>query len=99
MSWPQELESASRRALELRELITKYDQEYYVLDRPSVPDAEYDRLMRELIALEAEHPELIAPDSPTQRVSGQVGAGFAPVRHHVPMLSLDNAFSEADIEA
>jgi len=99
MSWPQALESAARRALELRELITKYDHEYYVLDRPSVPDAEYDRLMRELIALEAKHPELIAPDSPTQRVSGQVGAGFAPVRHRVAMLSLDNAFSESDIEA
>lgn len=99
MSWPQALESAARRALELRELIGKYDHEYYVLDRPTVPDAEYDRLMRELVALEAEHPELIVADSPTQRVSGQVGAGFAPVRHRVPMLSLENAFSDADIEA
>ncbi len=99
MSGPQALESAARRALELRELIAKYDHEYYELDRPSVPDAEYDRLMRELVALEAKHPQLIVPDSPTQRVSGQVGAGFAPVHHRVPMLSLDNAFSEADIEA
>jgi len=99
MSAPAAGESAARRALELRELIARYDYEYYLLDRPSVPDAEYDRLMSELRSLESEHPELIAPDSPTQRVSGQVGAGFAPVRHRVPMLSLDNAFSDADIEA
>jgi len=91
--------AAQRRCAELRELIAQYDYEYYVLDSPSVPDAEYDRLMRELSALEARHPELISPDSPTQRVGGQVAAGFAPVRHRVPMLSLDNAFSEADIEA
>ncbi len=92
-------EAARRRCAELRELITRYDYDYYVLDNPSVPDAEYDRLMRELLALEAEHPELISPDSPTQRVSGQVAAGFAPVHHRVPMLSLDNAFSDEDILA
>jgi DNA ligase (NAD+) len=99
MSWPQALEAAARRTLELRELIGKYDHEYYLLDQPSVPDAEYDRLMRELVALESAHPELIAPGSPTQRVSGQIGAGFAPVRHRVAMLSLDNAFSDEDIVA
>jgi DNA ligase (NAD+) len=99
MSAPPAAESAARRARELRAQIAQYDYEYYVLDRPTVPDAEYDRLMRELLALEREHPELLTPESPTQRVSGQVGAGFAPVRHRVPMLSLDNAFSEADIEA
>ncbi len=91
--------AAQRRSAELRELISQYDYQYYVLDRPSVPDAEYDRLMRELVALEAQHPELVTADSPTQRVSGQAAAGFAPVRHRVPMLSLDNAFSEADILA
>jgi DNA ligase (NAD+) len=91
--------AAASRALELRELIGKYNYQYYVLDQPSVPDAEYDRLMRELVQLEAQHPQLVTPDSPTQRVGGEVAGGFAPVRHRVPMLSLDNAFSEADIEA
>ncbi len=91
--------SAQRRCAELRRLIAQYDYEYHTLDSPSVPDAEYDRLMRELVALEAQYPDLITPDSPTQRVGGQVAAEFAPVHHRVPMLSLDNAFSEVDIEA
>jgi DNA ligase (NAD+) len=88
-----------RRVAELRELIEQYDYRYYVLDDPSVPDAEYDRLMQELRDIEAQHPELVTADSPTQRVSGQIAAGFAEVRHGVPMLSLDNAFSEDDIVA
>ena len=88
-----------RRVAALRELIDQYDHRYYVLDDPSVPDAEYDRLMRELRELEAQHPALVTADSPTQRVSGQTAAGFAEVRHSVPMLSLDNAFSEEDIIA
>ncbi len=88
-----------RRLAGLRELIQQYDYRYYVLDDPSVPDAEYDRLMLQLRELEAQHPQLVTPDSPTQRVSGQVAAGFAEVRHSVPMLSLDNAFSDADILA
>jgi DNA ligase (NAD+) len=88
-----------RRVAELRELIEQYDYRYYVLDDPSVPDAEYDRLMQELRAIEAQHPELTTADSPTQRVSGQIAAGFTEVRHGVPMLSLDNAFSEDDIVA
>jgi len=88
-----------RRIARLRELIHQHDYRYYVLDDPSVPDAEYDRLMLELRELEAQHPELVTPDSPTQRVSGQVAAGFAEVRHGVPMLSLDNAFSDQDIVA
>jgi DNA ligase (NAD+) len=93
------LNAAQVRSAELRELIARYDHDYYVLDRPAVPDAEYDRLMLELRELESRFPELISADSPTQRVSGQVAAGFAPVRHRVPMLSIDNAFSEEDIEA
>ena len=88
-----------RRVAELRELIGQHDYRYYVLDDPAVPDAEYDRLMRELRELEAAHPELQSPQSPTQRVSGQVAAGFAEVTHGVPMLSLDNAFSEQEVEA
>ncbi|HEY6451482.1 MAG TPA: NAD-dependent DNA ligase LigA [Steroidobacteraceae bacterium] len=91
--------AARRRIAELRELIADYDYRYYVLDDPSVPDAEYDGLMRELRELEARHPELATPDSPTQRVGGQVGAGFAPVQHGLPMLSLDNAFSDTEVEA
>jgi DNA ligase (NAD+) len=91
--------AAHRRIAELREQIGQYDYRYYVLDDPAVPDAEYDRLMLELRAIEAEHPELVTADSPTQRVSGQVAAGFAEVQHGVAMLSLDNAFSDADIEA
>jgi DNA ligase (NAD+) len=88
-----------RRVAELRELIDQYDYRYYVLDDPTVPDAEYDRLMLELRELEAQHPELLTADSPTQRVSGQIAAGFASVRHSVPMLSLDNAFGDDAIVA
>ncbi len=90
---------ARRRVAELRELIAQHDYRYYVLDDPAVTDAEYDRLMRELRELEAAHPQLQSPQSPTQRVSGQVAAGFAEVTHGVPMLSLDNAFSEQEVEA
>jgi len=88
-----------RRIAELRAQIARHDYRYYVLDDPEVPDAEYDRLMGELRSLEAQHPEWLVPDSPTQRVSGQVAAEFAEIRHGMPMLSLENAFSDADIEA
>jgi DNA ligase (NAD+) len=87
------------RADELRRLIAHHDRLYYVEDRPEIPDAEYDALLRELRALEARHPELVTPDSPTQKVAGQVAEAFAPVEHRVPMLSLDNATSAADLEA
>ena len=88
---------AARRIAELRELIGQHDYRYYVLDDPSVTDAEYDRLMLELRELETQHPDLLTADSPTQRVSGKVAAGFAEVKHGVPMLSLDNAFEDDDI--
>ena len=84
------------RAQHLRAEIARYDHHYYVLDAPLVPDAEYDRLFRELQALEAAHPELQTPDSPTLRVGGAVLAAFAPVRHTVPMLSIR---TETDVEA
>ncbi len=87
------------RAAELREQLKQHDYRYYVLDEPSIPDAEYDRLMAELRALEAAHPDLVTPDSPTQRVSGTPSAAFGEVVHQVPMLSLDNAFSEEDLAA
>ncbi|AGH83959.1 NAD-dependent DNA ligase LigA [Ralstonia nicotianae] len=80
--------SPEARAAALRATLNRYAHEYYVLDQPSVPDAEYDRLYRELEALEAEHPELRTPDSPTLRVGGAVLPEFAPVRHVVPMLSI-----------
>ena len=80
-------------------LLTEYGHQYYVLDNPTVPDAEYDRLMRELIALEAEHPELKTPASPSVRVGGQPLSAFSQVRHEIPMLSLDNVFSDEELQA
>jgi DNA ligase (NAD+) len=91
--------AAAARAAELRALITQHDYRYYVLDDPLIADAEYDRLLRELRALEAAQPQLITPDSPTQRVAGTPSSAFGEVVHQVPMLSLDNAFSAKDVEA
>jgi DNA ligase (NAD+) len=79
---------ATERAAELREQLQREAHRYYVLDDPQIPDAEYDRLFQELQAIEAAHPELLTPDSPTQRVIGAVREGLAPVRHVVPMLSI-----------
>lgn len=96
MSAPRD---AVRRIERLRNEIEAHNFRYYVLDDPSVPDAEYDRLMRELIGLEQSHPELISPDSPTQRVGAAPAAGFGEVRHAQPMLSLENAFTDDDVLA
>ena len=85
------------RAQEITKLLEKYNYEYYVLDNPSVPDSEYDRLMNELIAIEKAHPELITPLSPTQRVGGKVLSEFQKIKHKRMMLSLANAFNEADL--
>ncbi|MBA1240099.1 NAD-dependent DNA ligase LigA [Pseudomonas kunmingensis] len=90
-------QKAAERIAELRSEIDAHNYRYYVLDEPSVPDAEYDRLFNELKALEAEHPELVTPESPTQRVGGAALAAFGQVRHEVPMLSLGNAFEEQDL--
>ncbi|WP_312841838.1 NAD-dependent DNA ligase LigA [Stutzerimonas nitrititolerans] len=90
-------QTAAERIAELRSEIDAHNYRYYVLDEPSVPDAEYDRLFKELRALEAEHPELVTPESPTQRVGGEALAAFGQVRHEVPMLSLGNAFEEQDL--
>jgi DNA ligase (NAD+) len=90
---------AAQRISELRNELDAHNYRYYVLDEPSVPDAEYDRLFRELQALEAEHPELVTPESPTQRVGGEALSSFGEVRHEVPMLSLGNAFEEDDLRA
>ena len=90
-------EIAEKKLKELHNLLNQYNYEYHVLDNPSVPDAEYDRLMRELKGIEEEYPELITPDSPTQRVGGEALSTFEKVRHDTPMLSLANAFSEEDL--
>lgn len=90
---------SEERARKLREQIALYDHQYYVLDSPGIPDSEYDALFRELQEIEASHPEWITADSPTQRVGGQPRTGFREVRHHVPMLSLANGFSEEDIRS
>jgi DNA ligase (NAD+) len=86
-----------RRAAELRRQIEHHNHRYYVLDDPEISDARYDALLGELRAIEAAHPELVTADSPTQRVGGAVSREFAEVVHAVPMLSLDNAFSEEDV--
>ena len=91
--------SVARRIEALRRQISHHDYKYYVEDKPEISDEEYDRLFRELRELEEQHPELIAPDSPTQRVGGQIGEGFAVVEHKVAMLSLDNAFKEEELYA
>jgi len=88
---------AAEKIEALREAIHRHNYLYYVEDRPEISDAEYDRLLRELRALESAHPELITPDSPTQGVGGRVGPAFAPVEHLVAMLSLDNATSADDL--
>ena len=90
--------AAEARVAELRKQIAYHDERYYVLDEPELPDAEYDKLMIELRALEAEYPDLITPESPTQHVSGAPSEEFGEVVHKVPMLSLDNAFSDEDVQ-
>jgi DNA ligase (NAD+) len=91
--------AAARQAAALRSAIDDANHRYYVLDDPSIPDAEYDRLMRELEALEAAHPELATPDSPTRRVGARASGGFAQVEHALPMLSLSNAFTDEEAAA
>lgn len=88
-----------QRVAELRDKLEQYSYQYYVLDEPTVPDAEYDRLFNELKQLEHEHPELITHDSPTQRVGAPPLDKFKTVEHREPMLSLDNAFADEDIDA
>src|SRR5229473_7519089 len=83
----------------LREKIRHHEHLYYVLDHPEISDLDFDKLMQELQQLEAEHPTLITPDSPTQRVGGKPREGFVKVRHSSPMLSLDNTYSEEELRA
>jgi DNA ligase (NAD+) len=88
---------AAGRIKELREQVRRHDHRYYVLDDPEISDARYDALLGELRELETAHPELVTPDSPTQRVGGAAAGTFGEVVHSVPMLSLENAFSEQDV--
>jgi DNA ligase (NAD+) len=92
-------DGAAARAAELRDEIDYHNARYYEHDDPEISDAEYDALVRELVAIEADHPELVTPDSPTRRPGGAVSATFSPVTHVVPMLSLDNAFDLSDLLA
>lgn len=91
------MKAAETRILELRAELDQHNYRYHVLDEPSIPDVEYDRLFHELKALEAENPHLVTPDSPTQRVGSAALSAFTQVRHEVPMLSLGNAFEETDM--
>src|SRR5215467_9854062 len=86
-----------RKIEALREKIRHHEYRYYVLDDPEISDAEFDVLMNELKALEAEHPDLVTPDSPTQRVGGKPREGFVKVRHSSQMLSLDNTYNEDEL--
>ena len=90
---------AENRIAELTEKIRHYDQRYHTHNDPEVPDARYDQLKRELLELEATHPELARPDSPTQSVGADPLTLFAPVEHRVPMMSLDNAFDRDELSA
>ncbi|NWQ42273.1 NAD-dependent DNA ligase LigA [Bacillus sp. EB106-08-02-XG196] len=93
-----DLQTAELKVNELKSLLNQYGYEYYVLDKPTVPDAEYDRLLQELLEIEANFPELKTPDSPSVRVGGKVLDLFEKVEHRTPMLSLGNAFNEQDLK-
>lgn len=96
---PPPADRPAERAAWLRAELERANYQYYVLDQPQIPDAEYDRLFSELQSIESEHPDLITPESPTQRVGGEVASGFASVVHTLPMLSLNNGFSDEDVTA
>ncbi|QXO16651.1 NAD-dependent DNA ligase LigA [Vibrio ostreae] len=93
------MQNVEQRLQELKEILHDHAIRYYVEDAPTIPDAEYDRLMRELLDIEAEHPDWITPDSPSQRVGGAPLSGFEPVTHDIPMLSLDNAFDDGELDS
>ena len=92
------VQAAAKRAEELRRAINTHNRSYYLLDDSTISDSEYDRLLQELRGLEEEYPELLTPDSPTQRVGGEPAEGFTQVQHSSPMLSLGNAFNREDLE-
>jgi len=91
--------TSAERVQELRRLIRYHEERYYLVNEPLITDSEFDALMNELRALEAAHPDLVTPQSPTQRVGGRVAAGFESTVHLEPMLSLDNAYNDEDLRA
>src|ERR1044072_5987663 len=91
--------SAGKRIRELRKELDHHNHLYYIDARPEISDREYDKLMQELIDLERENPDLITPDSPSQRVGGDVQTELKPVRHAVPMMSIDNTYNEDEVRA
>src|SRR5690242_9958544 len=91
--------AVEKRVAELRQRLEKANYEYHVLDQPTISDESYDALIRELREIEAKHPELVTPESPTQRVGAAPSSRFAPVEHARPMLSLSNVFDEAELRA
>ena len=91
------MDNIQNRVNELHDLLNQYSYEYYIKDNPSVPDSEYDKLLRELIDIENAHPELKTDDSPTVRVGGEAQSSFEKVNHETPMLSLGNAFNEEEL--
>src|SRR5207244_1785151 len=99
MATQVDIDRVAARIAELRQKLEYHNYLYYVKDDPEISDAEYDRMFRELLELEKEHPELASPDSPTQRVGGEPLERFNKVEHHAPMLSLANAFSEEELRA
>src|ERR1051326_9547121 len=88
-----------KEAEKLRDTIRHHEHQYYVLDLPEISDAEYDELLRRLQVIEEAHPEIVSPDSPTQRVGGKPREGFQKIAHSAPMLSLDNALDENELRA
>ena len=96
---PDDIHAAAERARFLRDELQRHNRAYYIHDAPAVSDAEYDALMNELLAIETAFPELVSPDSPTQRVGAAPASAFGSVAHRRPMLSLANAFSEEDLRA
>ena len=92
-------EAVASRAAELRDLVAYHNRRYHELDAPEIPDADYDALVRELRQIEADHPDLVTPESPTQTVGAPASGLFAEVRHRIPMMSLDNAFDQAELSA
>ena len=93
------MSNPAERIFELRQLIRHHEEQYYVHTAPEVSDEEFDKLLHELEQLEAENPDLVTADSPTQRVGGRIVEGFATVEHKMPMLSLDNVYDEEELRA
>src|SRR3954467_9897503 len=91
--------SVEKKIASLRDELNRHNRLYFVEARPAISDREYDQLMHELIALEKANPELLTPDSPSQRVGGDVQSALKPVKHAVPMMSIDNTYSEAEVRA